>query len=1232
MKKIDSFINRYPISKTLRFSLIPVGKTEENFDNAIFLENDKQRANEYKKAKKIIDRYHKHFIEKVLSTIILNDLNDYAELYFKSGKCETDLDAMESLEDKMRKAIAKAFSSDKTFSLLFKKELIQDILPKFLTDADELETINMFQNFTTYFSGFHENRKNIYVADAQSTAIGYRCINENLPKFLDNIASFEKFPDDIKGKIDEVCIEIANIPASVLFDIKHFNAVLAQSYIEEYNSIIGGYTAKSGEKIQGINECINLYNQQVAKGDKFKRLPLLKVLYKQILSDREAVSFLPESFEDDNAVIDSIRQYFESGLANKLNDLNAISDNLDKYDTNGIFVKSGVAITDISNSVFGDWSAISRTWNKEYEELHPLKNANNSEKYYDEQAKAYKKISSFSIAKLQQYGDFTKSEGSIGNIITYYQNEIKSKSEALLSNYENAKTFLSEDYSKNNSKKLCKNEDAIKLIKVLLDSVKDLERLLKPLLGTGKEENKSELFYGDFLPVYDYFSSIDKLYDKVRNYVTKKPYSNDKIKLNFENSHFMSGWTQDFETKGALLLKRKSNYYIGIINKRFSKNDITELYSDSTTSDWEHIDYDFQKPDNKNTPRLFIRSKGTSFAPAVSQYDLPIKDIIDIYDNEYFKTSFRSVDPQKYSQSLKKLIDYFKLGFSRHESYNHYSFCWKDSADYKDISEFYADTIASCYMLHFKNINETFLTNLVESGQLYLFQIYNKDFSEYSHGNPNLHTMYFKMLFDEKNLRNVVYQLNGGAEMFYRDVSIKDGEKIVHPANQPIKNKNPDNPKKESIFDYDITKDKRYTKRQFSLHIPITLNFKADGQTYLNNEVRKAIKDSEENYVIGIDRGERNLLYISVINSKGEIIEQKSLNKIVDTDYHKLLDSKEKDRDDARKNWGVIENIKELKEGYLSQVVHEICKLVLKYDAIIAMEDLNFGFKRGRFNVEKQVYQKFENMLITKLNYLVDKTREVEENGGLLRAYQLTNKVEGVNKAKQNGFIFYVPAWLTSKIDPVTGFVNLLNTKYTNVRDSLNFIEKIDDIRYNASEDLFKFDVDFAKFPRANLSYVTKWTICTNGERILTFRNSEKNQSWDNKTVILTEEFKTLFDKFRIDYKNCSIKEELLKQGTKDFHKKFLNLLSLTLQMRNSETGNVDIDYLISPVKDKNGNFYDSRNADKTLPENADANGAYNIARKALWAISVLKDTPDDILPKADLSIKQADWLRFAQQ
>jgi CRISPR-associated protein Cpf1 len=75
-----------------------------------------------------------------------------------------------------------------------------------------------------------------------------------------------------------------------------------------------------------------------------------------------------------------------------------------------------------------------------------------------------------------------------------------------------------------------------------------------------------------------------------------------------------------------------------------------------------------------------------------------------------------------------------------------------------------------------------------------------------------------------------------------------------------------------------------------------------------------------------------------------------------------------------------------------------------------------------------------------------------------------------------------------------------------------------------------------------------------------------------------------------------------------------------------------DVDYLQSPVADNNGVFFNSQECDNSLPQNADANGAYNIARKALWAISVLKETDDELVKSADLSIKNSDWLEFVQK
>lgn len=89
----------------------------------------------------------------------------------------------------------------------------------------------------------------------------------------------------------------------------------------------------------------------------------------------------------------------------------------------------------------------------------------------------------------------------------------------------------------------------------------------------------------------------------------------------------------------------------------------------------------------------------------------------------------------------------------------------------------------------------------------------------------------------------------------------------------------------------------------------------------------------------------------------------------------------------------------------------------------------------------------------------------------------------------------------------------------------------------------------------------------------------------------------------------------------------------MTLQMRNSMTGCVDVDYLISPVRNQEGTFYDSRDAHETLPKDADANGAYHIARKALWAIEKIKQVQtEEDLKTVKLAVTNKEWLRYMQE
>ena len=287
---------------------------------------------------------------------------------------------------------------------------------------------------------------------------------------------------------------------------------------------------------------------------------------------------------------------------------------------------------------------------------------------------------------------------------------------------------------------------------------------------------------------------------------------------------------------------------------------------------------------------------------------------------------------------------------------------------------------------------------------------------------------------------------------------------------------------------------------------------------------------------------------------------------------------------------------------------------------------MNSGFKNSRIKIEKQVYEKFEDSLIKKLSYLIDKNEtDKNQEGGSLNGYQLAmpdNKKDYI----QNGILFYVSPYLTSKIDPVTGFANLFTSK---TKIDKEFIKKFKSINYNESENYYEFTFSYDDFILKNNYIKKEWGLCSNGERIKSFKNDK--QKWEYKTINLTQEFKNLFQKYGIRENN--IKEDILNVSNSNFFNEkngFAMLFNLMLQMRNS-IPNTEEDYIISPVKNNEGIFFDSRNCNENQPNNADSNGAYNIARKGLMLIERIKKADENQLDKLDLKITKEDWLNYIQ-
>ncbi len=1191
---------------------------------------DERRAGDYPKVKSLIDDYHKICIHDSLKNVRLDwkPLKEAVDENCRNNS-EYSKKKLEKEQAAMRKQIEVAIKKFPHYDELTAptpQNLLSDVFPEVYGDDDE--AIKSFDRFSTYFRGFQENRKNIYSSEAISTGVPYRMVNDNFPKFLSNIEIFGNIKTLCPEVIEQVATELKPFlgcwKLDAIFELDFYNSLLTQEGIDFFNQVIGGVSEEGKQKYRGINEFTNLYRQQHPElGSKKKALTMIP-LFKQILSDRETLSDIPQQIESEKQLIDTISSFYthitnyerNGQTVNILNELSSLIGNIGNYNADGIFIASK-HITDISQKVFGHWGIINeRLQERAIEMFGSIEVAKNKKKIDGYLAK---KAFCLSELPFDDEHPFAAYFSELPNTVDTIQNSWRQFNE----------------WCKGDSKQLfLNNPEGTEIAKNLLDPMMEFVHKCSVLL-VPEEYDIDKDFYNEFIPIYTEYCNTILLYNRVRNYLTQKLSDVKKYKLNFGVPSLCDGWDLNKERNNkAILLFKGSLSYLGIMNGQnmpaFTGGDNIDDKS------YSKMIYKFLPGPNKMLPKVFFSKKGReTFAPS--------EQIVDIYESGAFKKG----SPDFSKRKLHLLIDFYKDAISKHDDWSKFGFKFSATESYEDISSFFNEIAKQSYKISFTNISEQQVNDWIENGQLYLFQLYNKDYAEGAHGRKNLHTLYWESLFSPENLNNFVLKLNGQAELFYRPQNIK--KPVTHKMGSKMLNRRdksgmpiPENVyrnlyqyfngKKQKLeltdaekayisqvvvkdVTHEITKDRRYTKPEFFFHVPITFNLNADGNDYINEKVQEYLKDNPDVNIIGIDRGERHLIYLTLINQKGEILKQKTFNMVGDYNYQAKLVQREKERDEARKSWQSVGKIKDLKEGFLSAVIHEIAMMMVENNAIVVLEDLNFGFKRGRFKVERQVYQKFEKMLIDKLNYLSFKDRKADEEGGILRGYQLAQQFESFQRlGKQCGFLFYIPAAYTSKIDPTTGFVNHFNLNdITNVEKRKEFFMKMERIEMKNGD--IEFEFDYRKFKTYQTDFKNVWTVSTYGKRIV----MQPDESGHKRMVDFypTQQIIQAFDGKRITLKDGAdikaILETIDANATNaSFYSTLFYAFQKTLQIRNSNA-ETEEDYILSPIAVNGKNFCSADEANKgrdangnwisKLPIDADANGAYHIALKGLYLL-----------------------------
>lgn len=1291
-KIFDSFLGLYSKSITIRNGLKPMWETgtylEQSWEEDQF--KDRSRNEYYPILKKVLDRKHEEVITKGLEQIRDSKCIDWNSLERNSNNPDMQKEEMH----RIRKTISDVLESQPEYALLqgdapFKPGGVID--DPALTE-EERTAFQLYARFSTRLKNYRNNRDNYYSSEAISTAVSYRIVDENFRTYCVNLEVLQQLMKGCPTYMDTVTHEWEE-GWKQYTDINGYNCVLTQKDIDRYNEFVGIY-----------NKCANLYIQKMgnnlpeAHPFRSKKNRQLRVMYKQIGCTQNKI-FSIEKLENDEQVIGMI-EALRSDLQDRgtLEMFDRISDS-ETGDWNGIYLSSqalsevSLRIADIADNgsyTISKWSiinsALRKNWMKDLpENLSP----DALEKKLLKREKTYYSMSYLRDVLEDAYSDNTVISTDLGR----WFDHMRELSHNVIESEKNLRDFLA---GINGDTSL--REISIEPLKFWCDSWLNVFRACKVFEFDVKEERDKNFYELIEAVMFDYGDFVSA-YNKIRNYVTKKPYSTDKMLLKFNNPQLTDGWTKERDY-GAFLMKRNGKYYLALFNNRKKKFQLSVSTVKENESDFEKMVYCLFKDVSKMIPKCSTQLKKTvahfeqssdDYVITSDQFLRPFtisKRVYDLNNETYegkkmWQKDFLTKNPGRKAEYKTAVFDWitFCMEFLKaYKSTADYDYSQLSSLEeYENVADFYNDVDKLLYKIDYTYVTEANIREYVANGDIFLFQIYNKDFSDHKRqgSKKNLHTLYWEALFSEANSREGIIKLNGGAELFRRPCSIK--KKTIHRAGEILVNKRTIDEKREPIPNaiyvdlchyfngrkdqvedmdrikpylnrvatftkqIDIIKDKRFTEDKYEIHIPMTINYRADGVSAFNARVLQVLKNNPDVNIIGLDRGERNLITCTVINQKGVILKQKSFNIINEMDYQSKLAQCERNRNDERVNWKNIENIKELKAGYISQVVHELVDMMIAYNAIVVMEDLNYGFKRGRFRVERQVYQKFEVALLNKLQYVVNnKTDDFEsdERGSILHGYQLAFPVDSLkNVGNQCGFVFYVPAAYTSKIDPVTGFVNVFDmTQVSNRVTRKIFFGKFEDIFYDRERDLFGFSFDYSKFATFQTCARRNWTAYSVGERYI-FNPRTRKAELINPTQML----KDLFVKSGVEYEHdlfTQIKALTDDRENAEFWSELDFCFQTILRLRNSNAEK-DLDQIISPVMNDAGEFMITpeekakMTETRELPNDADTNGAYHIALKGLLLltehINKTEIAENGKIPREMYSITNAEWLAYRQ-
>jgi CRISPR-associated protein Cpf1 len=1147
----EEFTGLYRNSKTVTYKLVPVGRTLETMKENDLFSADAQLAGYVQDVKGLLNQYFMHLTREALKLIpeYMPDETALHRLYTQSTAdkaARKEYHAAREAEIKGYKdwtqhVLDMAGINAKKYGALFGREgvvaawLLSEGAEGYDKDCEMLDSVSGVQ---TVFAKYIDIKLNVFAAqDSFGTALN-------------------RFYDNIERLWDNVAVGGETVAEST---------VATEEGISAYNKMISDTNEK------------NALENAKAK----TRHPMLKKLYGQIgIAEKKVVI---DEIPDDATLLKTIKDSYLEAVSVA----DAVYTLMSDTET-GIMIKAYNASC-ICHDVYGRYNVYGTCLDAE-KDLRSSKNPHYPQAILDNTAV-------FPTINSDKYLSLDDMQALINKWFRYFDDMDSTNfylPGIIKASVRNGITAI--------KGKLCEmkpvvdaihGKEDIKMIHDYMDAVAELDKYISLFYIDDKHltEDNAEYdvdFVNNLAALYERSRYLNSCYNLVRNYMTKKPYRKNKILCNFGNpgsclSSFVN--TKEITSKAALL-EKDGHYYVIIFGKGAKTGFHTktgEVREEICASEGYRV-YDYYKTGDpvKQFPKIFFNEN------SIARDGYPVTaDLMAMHDNKTLGLpENKDAVIQYYQECIRIYPQYASIGAQ-----------FKAPSEYTTVYDFLNDAASKLIMARYVTVSAAYVDGLIADGNAYMFELTTHGINKPHSQKMSIFGQYLKTMFSDANMASISstgkgIKLLGGAEIYLRPASMK--KVITHPAGTAIPLKNPLFADRHgSVFKYDIIKDARYTQDMYSINLPIMLNPGADDPKYvnkkINDKVNEACANGEFANTIVVIRGVRNLFYYIIVDAEGHELESGSLNCLKNvsqsghehvetyTDYKALLEKHAAERLNATQKWLDPKTIQNFKEGYIKLVVKFIADKVMEYNAKVLIERSDRDFKK-KMNIDHAIYEKLEMALISKLGNLTVAGAVDGTPGSVSMPYQLCGRYDSMTYVgKQAGIVFFQNPAYTGNMDPETGFINRLDTRYSNKDAARKFINSFSSIRFaDDPDECILLDMDYTNFVAKDRQLPkNKWQLkCPH---TVVSRYSQEGKGYYQ--FDLYDEFRLILAKNNIAFvKGMDIRSALTSADETQLYKALMLWFREFMAIHYYSATE---SYIVSPVRQTDGSNYDSRKESK---------------------------------------------------